>query len=105
MGTAALDATSDLRRPYLCALRDVHIRVSPNSLPLYGARAALTTLRSSRPAEPGGLDPEGRHEHRLLRQVLQRPHDRRVRPPDLGRRAQLGEAAGAARAARPVDLW
>ena len=26
MGTAALDATSDLRRPYLCALRDVHVQ-------------------------------------------------------------------------------
>ena len=53
-------------------------------------------------SEPRRLGAQGHHEHRVVRQVLQRPHHRRVRARDLGRGAEHGETAGAPRAARTV---
>ena len=44
-------------------------------------------------SEPRFMGQDGHHERGIKRQVQLRPHHRRVRQRNLGRRAQLGKVA------------
>ncbi|MCK7500138.1 MAG: hypothetical protein MZW92_64860 [Comamonadaceae bacterium] len=62
--------------------------------------------------QPGGLGAHGDPQHRRVRQVLQRPHHRRICPRHLGRRALPGDherwrrarAIGRGRVPRPPTI-
>ena len=80
-----------LRETLLTQRRPLHASGRPHGLSRGGPAAARAVRR------PGGLGAQGHPERRQLREVLQRPHHRRVRGRDLAR-----EAVPGAIATRPV---
>ena len=83
-----------LRDTLLTQRRPLHAPGGPHGLPRGGPAAARALRR------PGGLGAQGDPERRQLREVLERPHDRRVRGRDLGCEAMPGALARARRGAR-----
>ena len=78
-----------LRETLLTQRRPLHAPGGPHVLSRGGPAAARAVRR------PGGLGAQGHPERRRLRQVLQRPHHRRVRGRDLEREAVPGAVAHA----------
>ena len=73
-----------LRETLLTQRRSLHASGRPHGLSRSGPAAARAVRR------PGGLGAKGHPERRQLREVLERPHDRRVRGRDLGCQAVSG---------------
>ena len=67
-----------LRQTLLTQRRPLHAPGGPHGLPRGGPAAARAVCR------PGGVGAQGHPERGQFRQVLQRPHHRRVRGRDLG---------------------